>query len=92
MVPLRAIGEALGYAVGWDDSTESVTIGADITLSIGRDRYTYKNRASMSLVIAPIIVEGRTFVPLAFFREVVPMNNAYVFEGLVVIDNGEKMN
>lgn len=92
MVPLRAIAEALGYAVGWDDVTASVTLGSDITLPIGRDHYTNKNGAPISLLIAPIIVEGRTFVPLAFFREVVPMNNAYVFEGLVVIDNGEKMN
>jgi len=91
MVPLRAIAETLGYKVEWDDATNSVTIGTEITVAIGRD--TIQNKAGLvRLSSAPIIVEGRTFVPLAFFREVVPMNNAQVIEGRVIIDNSNRTN
>ena len=92
MVPLRAVAEALGYTVGWDDRTGTVTVGIAMTLTIGQDYYTFAKMAPIELGTAPVIVEGRTFVPLHFFREVMGQSNAYVFEGQVVIDNGEAMN
>ena len=92
MVPLRAVAEALGYTVGWDDKTGNVTVGIAMTLTIGRDYYTFAKMAPIELGTAPVVVDGRTFVPLHFFRDVMGLNNAYVFEGQVVISDGEVMN
>jgi len=91
MVPLRAIAEALGYDVEWDDATRSVMLNNTISLSIGKDYYTYARMAPIELGTAPELVNDRTFVPLNFFSEVARVNNAYAFEGQVVVDNGEKM-
>ncbi len=91
MVPLRAISEALGFNVSWNNELRSVAIGKTMTLKIGEDNYIFAKMAQIKLGTAPVIIEGRTFVPLNFFREVAQMNNAYVFEGQIVINNGEKM-
>lgn len=91
MVPLRAIAEALGYEVTWDGKLQSVMLGKGISLKIGVDNYTYMKTAPIHLGTAPTLIKGTTFVPLSFFKEVVRMNNAYVFESQIVIDNGEIM-
>lgn len=92
MVPLRAIGEALGFNVGWDAERKLVMLGDSFTASIGKDAYVnMKFDESISLGAVPELIDGRTFVPLDFFRKVIPMNNAYVFEAQIVIDNNEKM-
>lgn len=92
MVPLRPITEALGLRVTWDGKQGSVMIGkGTASLQIGKDNYTYMKTAPIQLGTAPTIKEGTTYVPLPFFREVLKMNNAYVFEGQIVVDNEEKM-
>ncbi len=91
MVPLRPIAEALGFEVIWDNTTKSVTVGKGISLAIGKDAYNYMKTAPITLGTAPEIKDSRTYVPLSFFREVAHMNNAYVFENQIVIDNEEKM-
>ena len=91
MVPLRAISEALEYEVKWNQEMQSVLVGKGISLKIGEDSYNYMKMTPIKLGAAPELVEGTTFVPLSFFREVMQMNNAYVFEGQIVINNGEKM-
>lgn len=90
MVPLRAIAEALGYEVVWNNETRSITLGEDIFLTIGKDEYV-AGKNTIKLGTAPELVENKTFVPLNFFKNVVKMNNAYVFEGQIVIDNEEVM-
>ena len=90
MVPLRAIAEALGYKVAWHNDTRTVTLGDDISLTIGKDLYT-RAGSSMRLGTAPELKGDRTFVPLSFFREVIGMNNAYIHAGQIIIDNEEKM-
>jgi hypothetical protein len=91
MVPLRPIAEALGFEVTWDNTAQHVRVGKGISLSIGKDSYHYMKTAPITLGTAPEIKEGKTYVPLSFFREVAHMNNAYVFENQIVIDNEEKM-
>ncbi len=91
MVPLRAIAEALGYDVTWDNELKTAFLGKAISLTIGMDSYNYMKTAPIQLGTAPTLVEGRTFVPLNFFKTVARMNNAYVFEAQIVIDNGEPM-
>lgn len=92
MVPLRPTSEALGFEVLWNNENRSITLGNDISLSIGVDKYINMQNPQINLGSAPTLVENRTFVPLSFFREVIQMNNAYLFESQIVIDNGEKMN
>jgi hypothetical protein len=82
MVPVRAVSEALGYTVGWDDESRSVTVG-DTAFTIGEQ--------ILNLPVAAELKDGFTYVPLKFFTEVLGLNNAYFFEGQIHIDNFEKM-
>ncbi|KAB2954271.1 copper amine oxidase N-terminal domain-containing protein [Heliorestis acidaminivorans] len=89
MVPLRSITEALGFSLTWDEKEQSIVIGNDIYLQIGKDSYTNVTGVSKQLGTAPVLTDGTTYVPLHFFRDIVPMNNAYFFEGQIVINNDE---
>ena len=61
MVPLAAVAEGLGATVGWDRETRNVTIiRNDIRLVINVDTALPDNMGM------PVIIEGRTFVPLAY--------------------------
>lgn len=86
MVPLRAIAEALGYDVGWNDTLKSVTIGKGVSLTVSTDSYIYMKTAPIQLGTAPEIINGKTFVPLSFFTEVLRMNKAYVSDSSIVIN------
>ena len=91
MVPLRAVAEALGFTVTWEAETQSVYLNNVISLSIGRDYYTYARTAPIELGMAPELTDGLTYVPLSFFTEVAGMNNAYYFEGVIEINSDEPM-
>ncbi|MEN1760705.1 copper amine oxidase N-terminal domain-containing protein [Anoxynatronum sibiricum] len=93
MVPLKIIAESLGYRVHWLAETQTVTLSDSHSLTIGADAYVDMSQDSpIRLGTPPALREGRTFVPLTFFRDVIPMNNAYVFENQIVIDNQEVMH
>lgn len=71
-VPFRALFERLGLTVGYDDATKTVTgsgvgIGA-IALRVGSPAATVDGETRI-LQTPPIIVDGRTFVPLRFVSE-----------------------
>lgn len=87
MVPLRAIAEALNYEVVWNNEEQSVRIGKGISLKIGEDNYIYMKKAPIKLGIAPEINEGKTFVPLSFFQEVIGMKSATVMESQIIIQD-----
>jgi hypothetical protein len=95
MIPVKAVGEAVGYEVGWNGDHRSVTLTDEdsiVVMSIGSTAYTNTSLdAPVRLDTAPEIRDSRTFVPLDFFREVMQLNNAYVFENQIVIDNQELM-
>ncbi|QJC50783.1 copper amine oxidase N-terminal domain-containing protein [Paenibacillus albicereus] len=91
MVPLRAVVEALGQKLTWEASTKTSRIGLATTLQVGKDYYVYNKMAPIELGAAPTLVDGKTYVPLHFFRDVMMLNNAYVFEGQIDINNQEKM-
>ena len=91
MVPLRVIAESLGYNVTWDNG--AIDIGSVSSMKIRSYEYTYSQMGDITLKAAPELSEdGKTFVPLSYFRDVLKLNNAYVFEGQIVIDNAEIMN
>jgi len=65
LVPLRAIFEALGATVEWEQSTQTVTAVKDditIILKIG-DSFLTKNGERIALDVPAKIVGGRTLVP-----------------------------
>ncbi len=65
LVPLRAIFEALGGTVGWDDATQTVTsTKGDITvrLTIGSN-LLFVNGSAVTLDVPAQLVNGRTLVP-----------------------------
>lgn len=91
MVPARAVCEELGYTVKWNGEENTAEIGTGIRFTIGKDYYTIGRAAPIELGIAPVAENNRAFVPLSFFRDLTNMNNAYYFEGQIVINNDEKM-
>ena len=71
MVPLRAIFEALGADVAWDQATETVTAVKDdttVSMTIGSN-VIYVNQKPIELDIAPVIVDERTLVPVRAVAE-----------------------
>ncbi|WP_158606801.1 stalk domain-containing protein [Paenibacillus ginsengarvi] len=71
MVPMRAIFEKLQSDVKWDQETQSVTAtkGSTIVkLTIG-DVSTEVNTNIKTLDVPPMLIEGKTFVPLRFVSE-----------------------
>ena len=71
LVPLRAIFNALGATVEWDDSTKTVTSTKDgtvITVTIGDDKL-YINQDVVVLDVPAMIVNSRTLVPVRAVSE-----------------------
>jgi len=90
MVPLRAVAEALGYDVLWNEELQSVQLGVAINLWIGQEEFHIGRMAPLGLQVPPTIIDNYTFVPLNFFR--IALNqNAYVFEGQIVIETETDM-
>ncbi|MBE6682424.1 MAG: copper amine oxidase N-terminal domain-containing protein, partial [Ruminococcaceae bacterium] len=71
LVPLRAIFEALGASVEWDQATKTVTSSMDdvtVKLTIG-DNTLYRNGEGVTLDVAAQILNGRTMVPARAIAE-----------------------
>ncbi len=75
LVPMRAIFEAVGATVGWDQDTKTVYAvrqkGGDtslVTLQIDNDR-AFVNSEEKKLDVTATIKNDRTFVPLRFVVE-----------------------
>lgn len=71
MIPLRAIFEALGATVAWNDTTKTVTAvkGNDV-INCTIDSYVmYVNGVEKQLDVPPMIVDNRTLVPVRFVAE-----------------------
>ncbi|MGH2426025.1 MAG: copper amine oxidase N-terminal domain-containing protein, partial [bacterium] len=71
LVPLRGVFERLGAFVEWEPSTNMVTAvrsGTQIQLQIGSRRALVNGNPTL-LDISPMVVRGRTLVPLRFISE-----------------------
>jgi competence protein ComEC len=76
LVPLRAIFEALGVEVEWDNSTQTVTGIKDTTevnLTVGNTHATI-NGDTVILDVPATIINGRTLVPARFIAESIGCN------------------
>jgi hypothetical protein len=66
MVPMRVIFEALGADVQWDDKSKTVTAIKDdviVKTTIGQKKI-YINGVAKEMDVAPVIIDGRTLVPI----------------------------
>ena len=71
LVPVRFISEALGFDVTYNEKTKEVTIRNNdtvVVIKIGSKIATV-NGKSVTLDVAPVIQNGRTFVPVRFISE-----------------------
>jgi len=71
MVPFRAVSEALGLDVSWEALRQTVIVKGDnltVEMKIGADQ-AYLNGVPQTLDSAPVILSGRTMVPLRFVGE-----------------------
>ena len=70
-VPFRALGEALGAEVNWDNDARTVTytLGkTEVVLTIDETTYTV-NGEEKTMDVAPVITGDRTYVPVRFVGE-----------------------
>jgi peptide/nickel transport system substrate-binding protein len=80
LVPMRAIFEALGATVHWDDATRTIRAYRRedaIILELG-NRTAWVNGPPRQLDVAPVAVDGRTMVPLRFVAEALGAEVAWV--------------
>lgn len=71
MVPMRAIFEAMGATVSWDDSTKTVRAdkeNSEIMMTAGQN-IMFVNLSPVSLDAPPQIIDGRTLVPVRAIAE-----------------------
>jgi len=71
LVPMRAIFEALGADVHWDEATQTITAskaGAVIVMPLGSTEPTVNGQA-VAIDMPAATIDGRTFVPLRFISE-----------------------
>lgn len=71
MVPVRAIFEAIGATVTWDDVTRTaISTKGDITVKITIGQYSInKNGADIAIDVPAQIVDSRTLVPVRAIAE-----------------------
>lgn len=71
LVPMRALFEAEGATITWNENTRTVTAVKDdttVTYQIG-DTFAYKNKERLELPIPGKIIDGFTMMPLRFISE-----------------------
>lgn len=87
MVPLRFVAERLGFAVAWEESTQTVQLsyGEDVLcLPIGSLHYLW-NGTEVALDVPAQLVQERTFLPIRAVSEAFQRKVAWDDRGLVVI-------
>ena len=70
-VPFRALAEAFGAEVAYDEASQAVTAelnGVKVVMTIGSATYTV-NGAEKTMDVAPFINGSRTMVPVRFVAE-----------------------
>jgi putative sterol carrier protein len=70
LVPMRAIFEAQGATVEWEEATQTVTAQkGDVTVKLTIGGKAFVNDEEVALEVAAKLVDGRTLVPLRFVSE-----------------------
>ncbi|KEO83265.1 stalk domain-containing protein [Tumebacillus flagellatus] len=72
-VPLRSAAEAMGFTVTWNPGAGSVELSRQAVwtqLTLGRDSYFKNKMAPQQLGATPVLIDDKTYVPLAFFETI----------------------
>ena len=71
LLPVRAVVEEIGGAVGWDGDTQTVTLNyKEDEIQLVIDNTTaYLNNTAQTLDVAPMIINDRTMLPIRFIAE-----------------------
>ncbi|MNW43631.1 Protease inhibitor precursor [compost metagenome] len=80
LVPMRAIFEALGAEIKWDNKAQKIigTKGSTkVELTIG-SKTAKKNGVATQLQVAPKLVNGSTMIPLRYVSESLDMHVAWI--------------
>lgn len=85
MVPLRVIGESLGFQVEWSDSEVTLTKSdTNIVLNLNSNK-AVKNGKTVLLDVKPYVKNNRTIVPLRFLAETFDCKVSYK-NAMVTVD------
>lgn len=78
-VPLRHIGEGLGYNVTWNASSKTMTLKLDSsTVSVVIDsEYATINGKKIKLDSVPVLYNGRAYVPMTFIQNIFDYDISY---------------
>lgn len=71
LLPLRAVAEEMGGTVAWDKETQTTTLkkyNNTIQLTIGSN-IAYLNERVNTLDTVPVVINGRTMLPIRFIAE-----------------------
>ena len=72
LVPFRAVADAFNVNVTWDGDDQTITASdgkISAKLQIGNET-VYRNETAVTLDAPPVVIDGRTFIPLQFFNEI----------------------
>ena len=86
LVPIRAIVEAMGGAVEWEESTQTASLAYEnnrIRLTID-DTTAYFNDEAYTLDAAPTVINDRTMLPIRFIAERFQFNVAWDGENRLI--------
>ncbi|MCX7841752.1 MAG: phosphate ABC transporter substrate-binding protein PstS family protein [Clostridia bacterium] len=80
LVPIRAIAEALGADVQWDDATKTATVTTvdkEVSVTVNKSSASVNGEAK-TLDVAAKIIGGRTMLPLRFVGEALGAKVDYI--------------
>lgn len=90
LVPIRSIAEALNFDVSWDSVSEIVKLENThkrISLKIGSENI-YLDNVRYKMDVSPVILKGRTMVPLRFISEIIGKSVEWEEETKTVLIKG----
>lgn len=95
MLPVREMGEILGYTVEWNAEENSCLVGSDevpsVKFYIGEDKYIYGADAVGELGAVPELKDGLSYVPSTFFSRFFSLDMTNEQDGTINITSPVKV-
>ena len=90
LVPMRAVSEAFGCDVSWNDETKTASVNGVAEVTIGSSSLKLTNGASFELDVPAEIISSRTMLPLrALCENVLKKEVAWNDRGIIVVSDGD---